>query len=254
MHCKAVYLALQGALLINSGVCIPAGTGAGALGPNGGITDTGNKGDDPTVTYCGSLDETAKEIASSEPESGPGFWITNQDSDANVRYFLYENGRDDHPWKYANVPQGQRFFIQVCSTWQGRIVRGTAKVNLDGQTHLLGSWFENNVDQDGAMWGDISFLEGCDGGGSITATDGSNVTRSCMQDMLAGAPSDALAQKQTGTNVIDKIVGDAANSAAKDWDLKKCSADAVWIDNANSKPAIKSTNGRFDYVFYKGKA
>lgn len=37
-----------------------------------------------------------------DPEVGPGFWITNNDG-VKGDYFIYENSRDNHPWKYITV-------------------------------------------------------------------------------------------------------------------------------------------------------
>ncbi|TGJ82174.1 hypothetical protein E0Z10_g6591 [Xylaria hypoxylon] len=207
----------------------------------------------PGIGYCGGLDDPT--IATNGDEvDGPGFWITKKDDSPEVNYFLYENSRDEHPWKYLSLPTGATAFVSVCGTWQGRVVRGIPKINLDGKVHNLGTWFKSSVAPNGWMWGDISFLEGCDGGGSIATTDGSNVSRECYEDLLAGAPSSALATKETGTKVLAKLVGDTPNQVAKDWELSKCSTGEIWIDGGNSGPVIKSTNGRLEFVFYKGKA
>jgi hypothetical protein len=37
-----------------------------------------------------------------DPEVGPGFWITNNDG-VKGDYFVYENSRDERPWKYITV-------------------------------------------------------------------------------------------------------------------------------------------------------
>ncbi|GAP85597.1 hypothetical protein SAMD00023353_1301410 [Rosellinia necatrix] len=205
------------------------------------------------IKYCGKPDEPA--IATTgDKEEGPGFWITNHDDSPEVKYFLYENSRDDHPWKYLSIAAGATAFVSVCDTWQGRVVRGVPKVNLDGRVHNLGTWFQSSVAAGGWMWGDVSFLEGCDGGGSVAAADGSNATRACLEDLLAGAPPSAFATKQTGAKALGKLVGDAPNQAARDWELSRCSAGDVWIDVGNNNPIIKSTDGRLKFVFYKGTA
>ncbi|KAI0020446.1 hypothetical protein F4780DRAFT_779566 [Xylariomycetidae sp. FL0641] len=235
------------------GLATPIGVGPNALGPNGGITTLGNDTSSADIVYCGEIDDPIKETTG-DPEQGPGFWITNKDVDPNVKYFLYENSRNRHPWKYLSVPQNGRAFVQVCNTWQGRVVRGTLAVNGDGGEHNLATWMESNVDANGVMWGDVSFLEGCDGGGSVAATDNSGEKRECLVDMLTGAPAAALATKATGTKVIAPLVGVNANAAAAAWDATKCSADTVWLNNDDSEPVISSSNGRFEYVFFKGKA
>ncbi|KAJ2993023.1 hypothetical protein NUW58_g1973 [Xylaria curta] len=155
---------------------------------------------------------------------------------------------------YIKLPVGATAFVSVCQTWQGRVVRGIPEVNLDGGVHNLGTWFKSSISPNGWIWGDISFLEGCDGGGSVAATDGSNASRKCHEDLLTGAPSSAFATKQTGTKALAKLVGDTPNEIARDWELSKCSAGEVWIDEDNSDPVIKSTNGRLEFVFYKGRA
>ncbi|KAI1259135.1 hypothetical protein F5Y18DRAFT_443680 [Xylariaceae sp. FL1019] len=212
-----------------------------------------NHGD---IVYCGNIDEVAFKTTG-DPEDGPGFWITNQDDDPDVMYFLYENSRDEHAWKYLSLPQGSRAFVQVCPTWQGRVVRGIPRINTDNTPHNLGTWFKSSIDPAlGWMWGDISFLEGCDGGGRVssTDTDGSNTTRSCMIDLLTDAPPAALVKKDSGNMVIAKTVGVGANDDARGYETGMCSPDEVWIDVANTHPVIKSMNGRLEFVFYKGRA
>ncbi|KAI0415157.1 hypothetical protein F5X98DRAFT_389311 [Xylaria grammica] len=205
------------------------------------------------IGYCGSLDEPTI-VTTGDNVDGPGFFIANYDDSPEATYFLYENSRDEHPWKYISLRKGTVAFVSVCETWQGRVVRGTPEINLDGKVHNLGTWFKSSIAPNGWMWGDISFLEGCDGGGGVASTDGSNVTRECNETLLAGAPSSALATKETGTQVLAKLVGNTPNQVAKEWELSKCSMDEVWIDGSNSAPVIKSTNGRLRFIFYQGKA
>ncbi|CAJ2511185.1 Uu.00g068100.m01.CDS01 [Anthostomella pinea] len=250
---KTLNFALLGACILATGWCAPAGVGPDALGPNGGITGTKGLSDTANITYCGDAG-AATILTGGDPEEGPGFWITNNDDDPKVRYFLYENSRDDHAWKYLMIPQGGRAFVKVCDTWQGHVVRGTEAVNFKREVHNLGTWFVSNVDENGIMWGDVSFLQGCDGGGSVKATDGSGVSRVCLQDMLAGAPAEALATKATGTQALARIVGDGANQAARAWGMSKCSPNEVWLDNLNSNSVISSANGRLEWVAYKGRA
>ncbi|KAI8623541.1 hypothetical protein F5Y19DRAFT_371469 [Xylariaceae sp. FL1651] len=236
---------LGGLLLVGSSSSTPAAAAPAALPTAlGSISD---------IVYCGGLHDPTI-MTTGDPEQGLGFWITNMDDDPNVKYFLYENSRDEHPWKYLSIPQGGRAFVSVCNTWQGRVVRGLPSINTDNKAHNLGTWFKSSIGLDGIMWGDISFLEGCDGGGSVTATDGSNVTRECLQDMLTGAPSTALTTKDTGSRIISKLVGVRNNEPAKSWELSKCSGDAIWMDTGNSSPVINSSNGRLEFVFYKGRA
>ncbi|KAK8016925.1 hypothetical protein PG993_015114 [Apiospora rasikravindrae] len=220
----------------------------GSPSPASALGGSDNK---TNIDYCGDGGK-ATFLTEGDPESGPGFYVTNQDT-SGENYFLIENSRDTHPWKYLHVPAGARRFVQVCGSWQGRIVRGTPKVNTDGNVHNLGTWVESAV-TNGVMSGDISFLQGCDGGAKLVSNDGRGITKGCLVDMLSGAPANALQNKETGTPALKRITGDGFSQAAKDWDLSKCDASQVFILEENRNPIIDSTNGRFEVTFYKGKA
>ncbi|KAI1188488.1 hypothetical protein F5B17DRAFT_439593 [Nemania serpens] len=241
--------------LLRFAQCLPAGDTPNTIAPNGRVTNHEVTTTNADIQYCGALnDSTIMTTGDDEDEDGPGFWITNRDNSSDVKYFLYENSRDEHPWKYLSIPIGTTAFVSVCKTWQGRVVRGTPEVNLDGQVHNLGTWFASSIGPNGWMWGDISFQEGCDGGGSVAATDWSYGIRLCYEDLLTGAPPAALATKQTGTKVLAKTVGDKPNQAARDWELSKCSPSQMWINGNIDGPVIKSTNGRLEFLFHGGLA
>ncbi|KAF3017816.1 hypothetical protein E8E14_010575 [Neopestalotiopsis sp. 37M] len=190
--------------------------------------------------------------AAGDPEVGPGFWITNNDS-ATGDYFIYENSHDQLPWKYITIENGTRGFVQVCSTFQGHVARGTTSINLDNTVHNLGTWAVANIDATGAAWGAISFLQGSDGGAGVATTDGSNERRECVVDLLNGAPDAALTAKGSGVKVLNKVVGDGASVDAMNWLLAKCRADQVYIEDPGPNPVIKSVNGRLDFVFSQGR-
>ncbi|KAI1431534.1 hypothetical protein GGR50DRAFT_697887 [Xylaria sp. CBS 124048] len=238
-------------------ICTPGATSldtASPNSPNSPVTDGKRVRAAPPIGYCGGLNDTTI-LTTGDDLAGPGFWITDGDVGAETKFFfLYENSRDEHPWKYLSLAAGGTAFVSVCETWEGRVVRGLPSVNMDGKVHNLGTWFQSSIAADGWMWGAISFLEGCDGGGSVSATDGSSDIRECDMDLLTQAPADALATKDTGTQALDKLVGDTANGAARDWELAKCSPDQVWIDVNNTGPVIKSTNGRLAFTFFLGNA
>ncbi|KAI3317046.1 hypothetical protein HD806DRAFT_551218 [Xylariaceae sp. AK1471] len=245
-----LFTLLGGLLLIPSSLCIPTGTAPSTPGLDTRIT----KPEITEIGYCAGLSDPTIETTG-DPEQGHGFWITNHDDDPTGHFFLYENSRDWHPWKYLTVPKDGRAFVSVCPTWQGRVVRGVPSVNTDNKVHSLGTWFQSAVSiDDGRLWAGISFLEGCDGGGSVSTTDGSNVTHGCVEDLLTGAPSSALATKDTGTKALGKLVGLAPNGPARDWELSKCSPDSVWIDNSNNRPIVVSADGKLEFIFHKGKA
>ncbi|KAI0597656.1 hypothetical protein F4775DRAFT_602078 [Biscogniauxia sp. FL1348] len=209
------------------------------------------------IIYCGG--ENDPTIATSgDPEEGPGIWVTNNDDDPNVQYFLYENSRDQHPWKYLTIPQGTRAFIQVCPTFQGRVVRGTAALaqrSGEGAARAPRTWVEFSLSGGGAVaWGDISFLEGCDGGARLAATDGSGVGRACAAPgLLSGAPAEALAPSAAGHLVLAPLVGPPANRAARAWLNAQCDPDQVYIQDGN-RAVISSADGRLDVVFTYGVA
>ncbi|KAK6200771.1 hypothetical protein LQW54_009575 [Pestalotiopsis sp. IQ-011] len=206
---------------------------------------------DTEIQYCGK-DQKAPIYTTGDPEVGPGFWITNNDG-VKGDYFIYENSRDNHPWKYITIDNGARSFIQICSTFQGHVVRGTTATNLDNKVHNLSTWAVANVDAAGAVWGAISFLEGSDGGGSVRATDGTQQRRECVADVLDGAPAAALAPKGSGAMVLNKVVGEGASVDAMHWMLAKCSADQVYMEEPGPNPVIKSDNGRLEFIFSQGR-
>ncbi|ORY64187.1 uncharacterized protein BCR38DRAFT_485322 [Pseudomassariella vexata] len=109
-----------------------------------------------------SLKTTFKtEQGTGDKEEGLSLWVTNEDADPSVQYVIYENSCDGHPWKYASA--SSRRFVQVCDT---------ASANNEDKVHNLGTWFEVDYDAKiGHMWGNISFLEGCDDGGNMATTD-----------------------------------------------------------------------------------
>ncbi|KAI1858946.1 uncharacterized protein JN550_012304 [Neoarthrinium moseri] len=203
------------------------------------------------VVYC-QPDERADTVhTSGDPTSGPGVWITHNDA-AEGNYFLYENLRDAKPWKHITIPQGARRFVQLCPTWQGRLVRGTAKVNLDGKDHKLGTWVESSM-SNGALHGDVSFLRGCDGGAKIITTDGSKLSRGCEGDLLNGAPPAALVAKDSGVKVLADLEGSGeANNAARQWLKSKCSESQVYLGHGVD-PVINSVNGQLEVVFSAGR-
>ncbi|KAI0481155.1 hypothetical protein GGR56DRAFT_672193 [Xylariaceae sp. FL0804] len=211
------------------------------------------------IQFCASADQPTI-VTYGDAVTGTGVYITNNDVDPNVKYFFYENTRDDHPLKYLDIPIGSTAFVQVCSTFQGRIQRGTPAVNLDGQPHLLGTWVEFSISA-GSLYADVSFLQGADGGAQITTTDGTDLSRGCTANLLTGAPAAALRVNDAGNAVVDTIVDSsyaAGNAVAKAWLLQQCGADddQVFIQDPNvaGESIIDSTNGRLAVQFVGGVA
>ncbi|CAJ2506928.1 Uu.00g081140.m01.CDS01 [Anthostomella pinea] len=209
---------------------------------------------DREIQYCGAADQPTIRTCG-DPEVGPGIWVTNHDKNPNVKYFLYENSRDEHPWKYLDIPQGTRAFLQVCPTFQGRMVRGTVAVNTNNMPHMLGTWIEFSI-VGGTIWGDISFLEGSDGGALMATTDGSGLVRECVVDLLTAAPSHVLRVNDAGVAVVDTVVDKpwrATNHAARAWLNARCDENQIYIQEPN-QAIIASSDGRFEVMMVDGVA
>ncbi|KAK4653046.1 hypothetical protein QC762_504575 [Podospora pseudocomata] len=214
---------------------------------------------------CGSRSDTPIYTLGDVDDGGPG--VTMRDADysnthQNHYYFLYENARDETPWKYTLLHPGETVFISVCPTFSGRIVRGRLDENLDGTArHNLGTWIEvaweaqdNTTASNSSTrsWGDVSLLEGCDGGAVMLATDGSGVVTGFSRNILREAPEGALARKANGSLVLGKTVGSEANEEAMRWELKVLDPlrEAFIVEDV--KPVIVTENGRWDLTFYAG--
>ncbi|KAK0669210.1 hypothetical protein QBC41DRAFT_392237 [Cercophora samala] len=180
-------------------------------------------------------------------------------------FFLYENARDETPWKYTLLHPGETVFISVCPTFSGRIVRGSLVENLDGTAkHNLGTWVEvawelqenatapNSTAIATRSWGDVSLLEGCDGGVVMLATDGSDVVTGFSRNIVKAAPEGALARKTSGRLVLGKTVGPEANEEAMRWELKLLDPLREAFIVQDIKPVIVTENGRWDLTFYAG--
>ncbi|KAI1097774.1 hypothetical protein F4804DRAFT_338868 [Jackrogersella minutella] len=184
---------------------------------------------------------------------GPGVLIWNYDPNDHggvhgTMFFIYESNHDFVPYKYMTSSA----FVAVCSTFRGRIVRGSL-VNLDGQKHLLGTWVEVNwhANGTGSAWGDISLLQGNDGAATIESLDGLSNVRGFMLDLLSDAPTNAWAQKATGSWCLDKIIGQDANNATMEWERQFLNPWSVYLQD-DIDPVINSDNGRFQVTFYEG--
>lgn len=125
-------------------------------------------------------------------------------------------------------------------------------MNLDRQKHLLGTWAEINWHANGTgTWGDISVLRGNDGAATIQSLDGLGRSKGFTLDLLSDAPDGARAQKATGSWCLDKIIGQDANNATRDWETKFLDPWSVYLED-DIDPVINSNNGRFQVIFYEG--
>lgn len=83
---------------------------------------------------------------------------------------------------------------------------------------MLGTWAELSFSPDGRAWGDISLLEGNDGGAMIQSLDGYYKARGFTFSLLENAPAAVWAQKSTGAWCLDKLVGVDANNVTLEWE------------------------------------
>lgn len=185
-----------------------------------------------------------------------GLVIRNEDVEPRS-FFVYQNTCECVPFRYITIPANQERFLAFDPLFQGRIVRGTPEVNLNGVPHLLGTWMEFSWDAQGWVWGDVSLIKGCDGAVDVTALDGSGVATGFSTDVLNGAPIGAYKKKGSGAQVIMETenLSNAAiiNEVPRNWLASKLGYSKAYIDDHHGNPDICSTNGRFHVNFYPGR-
>ncbi|KAI1763543.1 hypothetical protein GGR53DRAFT_362077 [Hypoxylon sp. FL1150] len=198
----------------------------------------------------------AEQVTNGSDTNGRGVQLENGDSQSRS-FFVYANSCDSIPLQYVTLSAGQDAFISLPQGFQGRIVRGTTDVNLDGQPHLLGTWLEIGFDANDAMgYADVSLIRGCDGAVTVAAMDGTGASTGFTQDVLSGAPDDALQANDAGAMVIKATEGllSAIVSASRDYLASVLGYDKAYIDDFHGNPVIASNNQRFSATFYAGKA
>ncbi|KAI0425025.1 hypothetical protein F5Y09DRAFT_322765 [Xylaria sp. FL1042] len=186
---------------------------------------------------------------------GHGIKLTNGDKVARSYYF-YHNSCDSVPWKYISIPAGKTRYVQVPALWEGRITRGTNKLNLAGVARPLGTWFEFSLDANGVIWGDVSLIRGTDGAVAMWSTDSLPRRRTGFRQwVLDGAPKKAYSRKADGKKVIGPTEGKDAviRPVPRNWVLKKVGAKHAFVDDSHAKPVINSNNGRFGVWFGRGR-
>ncbi|KAI0893683.1 hypothetical protein F4806DRAFT_146758 [Annulohypoxylon nitens] len=199
---------------------------------------------------------TSATDVSTESDSGSaGLNITNADSETRT-YFVYENGCDTMPSNYITIDAGSSAFLNLPSGFQGRIVRGTTEVNLDGAAHTLGTWVEIGLDASGVGWADVSLIRGMDGAVLIAATDGTGASTGFSENSVLDDATDAILEA--------KDSGAMAIKATEDWQAAllsevvtylstKLGFTAAYIDDYHGNPVISDKKGRFDVTFYEGR-
>ncbi|KAI0150069.1 hypothetical protein F4776DRAFT_190895 [Hypoxylon sp. NC0597] len=190
--------------------------------------------------------------------NGKGVVIHNADSETRS-FFMYDNSCDNVPSKYVTIGASGTGFIPFSAGFQGRVVRGTEELNLDGKPHRLGTWLEMSLDSQGWAWGDVSLIRGCDGPVTIQALDSSGVIRGFKDtSVLFDAPANVLFPKDSGVKVINSTELEGANPplvipAVVSYLSSKLDYSMQYIDDFHDNPVITSTNGRFSATFYQGR-
>ncbi|KAB5522112.1 hypothetical protein GE09DRAFT_1195236 [Coniochaeta sp. 2T2.1] len=204
--------------------------------------------DTTDTIYCGGLEEPTIFTYGDVDDGGPG--IILQDNDNNLEqphyYFLYENSRDTHPWKYTlvhpHLPLTFRFLLPLTLP-EANPRHPNLPLPLPNlpRPPRPGAPSTNG-------WADISLLQGCDGAATVAALDGSGVSTGFTGDLLTGAPAAVLRGKDDGSLAIAKTVGERASDAAREYELSLLDPmrDASIVEEY--KPAIGSGNGRFVVV------
>ncbi|ORY66600.1 uncharacterized protein BCR38DRAFT_484216 [Pseudomassariella vexata] len=214
-----------------------------------------HRNDNGTQIFCHNETQSPIFTLGDLDYGAPGVILVNYDSGSHDKingtmYFFYESDHDYVPYKYTILSPWSHAYINLCPTFEGRIVRGNY-LNLDGRTHNLGTWAEVNWHPDGSAWGDVSLLQGNDGAVVIQSLDGINKMKGFAVDLLASAPEGAWARKDTGSWCLDKIVGPNANKITKSWEAKYLDPWNVYLEG-DIDPVINSNNGRFQVTFYEG--
>ncbi|KAI1079028.1 hypothetical protein F5B20DRAFT_591029 [Whalleya microplaca] len=197
---------------------------------------------------------TAQPVADSNDNGGKGVLLQNADSQTRS-FYVYWNSCDLVPLSYIAVPPNQTAFIALPDLFQGRIVRGTDAVNLDGKAHLLGTWLEFTLDKTGKGYADVSLIRGCDGAVTVKALDGTNASTGFQKWLFDNVPADALETKPSGSQAIKATEGAASVivSAPRDYLAGQLGYGQAYIDDYHGDPVICSSNERFGVTFYPGR-
>jgi hypothetical protein len=189
-----------------------------------------------------------------EPQEGPGIVLTNA-SGKECEYFFYDNfwngdgtagANFDNPLKSVNLQPNNTEFVSLPSTFKGRLQRGT---------QLPCTWVEFQLDasDDHGAHGDISLQQGCDGAATIGSTDGSNVINGFTDDVVSGAPQEAIRNKPNGERATDTTVGNwngGPNQATIDYLHRVVGQEKAYIVGGTGTPDVASNNQRLVVVMY----
>lgn len=186
--------------------------------------------------------------------SGPGIILHNHRNSKQTFAFYnnYWNGNGtaganfDHPDPTVQVEANGSLFVSLPTTFKGRVQRGT---------QLPATWAEFQIaaSNDNAAHGDISLQQGCDGAGTISATDGSGRSNGFTNDILSGAPPAAIQNKPDGTRALATTVGNwmsGPNQAAIDWENRVVGQSKAYIQGGTGVPDVASRNQCLAVDFY----
>ncbi|KAI2605551.1 hypothetical protein GGR54DRAFT_445943 [Hypoxylon sp. NC1633] len=198
---------------------------------------------------------TAQGTGGDPDTGGRGIQLYNADNHKRS-FFVYENNCDAVPLKYITLDPGQAAFVSLPAMFQGRIVRGTKKINLDGKAHWLGTWLEIGLDATGRGYADVSLIRGCDGAVTITAEDGTGVSTGFSDPtIIDDAPGSVLGFKDSGSQVLQATEGllSIVFSPVRDYLASRIGYGNAYIDDYHGNPVICSANERFSATFYRGR-
>ena len=188
-----------------------------------------------------------------ENTGGPGIILTNK-SKKEESYFFFDNywngngtggANFDHPLKSIKLAAGASSYVNLSTTFKGRVQRGTMQP---------ATWveFQVSASNDGAAHGDISLEQGCDGAATIASTDGSKRINGFTNDVVKDAP-DAACTKKNGEKVIASTVGNWAagpNKAASDYLDRVVGQRKAYILGGTGTDDVASRNKCLAVDFY----
>jgi hypothetical protein len=190
-----------------------------------------------------------------ENAGGPGIILTNK-SKEEEQYFFYDNywngngtagANFDHPLKSVKLTAGAHTYVNLPTSFKGRVQRGTT---------LPATWveFQVSASNDGAAHGDISLEQGCDGAATIASTDGSKRINGFTNDVVKDAPAAACTKKAgTEKKVIASTMGNWAagrNQAAIDYLNKVVGQKRAYITGGTGTDDVASKNKCLAVDFY----
>ncbi|KAL8741465.1 MAG: hypothetical protein Q9190_005929 [Brigantiaea leucoxantha] len=181
--------------------------------------------------------------------------VLNNHSDHEQSFSFYNNfwngdgtagANFDHPDPTVVVGADSSQFVPLPTSFKGRVQRGT---------QLPATWAEFQIaaSNDNAAHGDISLQQGCDGAATISATDGSGRSNGFTEEIVSGAPQEAVQNKPDGTRALATTVGNwmsGPNQAAIDYEMRVVRQERAYIVGGTGVPDVASSNQVLAVDFY----